>query len=111
MANLKEETLEILESHQKVPDDIRWIGCKKFMISMPDFWKLADTEYDDGYGSPKVAEDLVVVGVSWWLERHEYDGSEWWEYKELPAKPSTMQMCSRVLTNGVGWNSLAKLNS
>lgn len=20
-----------------------------------------------------------------WFERHEYDGSEWWEYKEKPA--------------------------
>ena len=30
----------------------------------------------------EVAEDLVVVGDNWWIERHEYDGNEWWEYKE-----------------------------
>lgn len=22
-----------------------------------------------------------------WLERHEYDGSEWWEYKTMPTEP------------------------
>lgn len=27
----------------------------------------------------------MVVGDDWWLERHEYDGSEWWEFKRLPS--------------------------
>jgi hypothetical protein len=26
----------------------------------------------------------MVIGSDWWLERHEYDGSEWWEFKSLP---------------------------
>jgi len=27
------------------------------------------------------------VGDDWWLERHEYDGSEWWVFQKLPIKP------------------------
>lgn len=111
MTNLKDETLAILEANQKTPDDIRWIGCKDFMISMSDFWKLADTEYDDGYGGQEVATDLVVVGDDWWLERYEYDGAEWWEYKKVPVKPPTIQKCSRVITDGACWSGLAKMNS
>jgi len=29
---------------------------------------------------------LTVAGDDWWLERHGYDGSEWWEFKTLPKK-------------------------
>jgi hypothetical protein len=29
---------------------------------------------------------IIVVGKDWWLERHEYDGSEWWEFKTMPDK-------------------------
>jgi hypothetical protein len=30
---------------------------------------------------------LIVVGKDFWLERHEYDGSEWWEFKSIPMEP------------------------
>lgn len=45
------------------------------------------TSYGHHPGTEEVATDLLVVGDGWWLERHEYDGSEWWEHKALPAKP------------------------
>lgn len=90
MRNLKEETLSELEFHGKTKEDIRWIGCNKFKIPINLFWKLADREYDSGYGGVEVAPDLLIVGDNWWLERHEYDGSEWWEYKELPKEPETI---------------------
>lgn len=85
--NLKNSTLNVLKQHNKLPSDIKWVGCANFKIPIEEFWKLADREYDAGYGGVEVAEDLIVVGESWWLERHEYDGSEWWEYKELPKEP------------------------
>jgi hypothetical protein len=31
---------------------------------------------------------LQLVGETFWIERAEYDGSEWWEYKEIPKRPS-----------------------
>lgn len=88
MKNLKEETIEKLESCGKNPEEIKWIGCKSFKIPISEFWKLADEFYDDGYGSEEVAEDLLIVGDNWWLERHSYDGAEWWEYKTVPNEPN-----------------------
>ena len=85
--NLKNCTLNVLKQHNKLPSDIKWVGCTSFKIPIEEFWKIADREYDGGYGGVEVAEDLIVVGENWWLERHEYDGSEWWEYKELPQEP------------------------
>ena len=87
MINLLEETEEILELNNKSYKDVLWVGNAESCISWQDFVKIANFEYDDGFGSQKIAEDLLVVGDNWWLERHEYDGSEWWEYKELPEKP------------------------
>lgn len=88
--NLKSETLTILKKYNKSHFDIKWIGCKSFKIPIKEFWELADRMYDAGYGGQEVAEDLLVVGENWWLERHEYDGAEWWEYKELPEEPETI---------------------
>lgn len=88
--NLKTETIEILEKHNKTLSDIKWVGCRTYKIPIEEFYKLADRQYNTSYGAVEVAEDLIVVGDSWWLERHEYDGSEWWEYKELPKEPETI---------------------
>ena len=33
------------------------------------------------------ADRLRIVGKDWWLEREEYDGSEWWEFRTFPQKP------------------------
>lgn len=85
--NLKYETIKILSKYDKMPQDIKWVGCNSFKIPIEEFWKLADRIYDAGYGGQEVAKDLIVVGDNWWLERHEYDGAEWWEYKELPPEP------------------------
>ena len=61
MNNLKEETLSNLESYGKTKEDIQWIGCNKFKIPINLFWKLADREYDSGYGGVEVAPDLLYV--------------------------------------------------
>ena len=87
MKNLKEETLNCLRKHGKAEKDVRWVGTKGREIQIDVFWKEADREYDDGYGGAEVNELLMVVGDDWWLERHEYDGAEWWEYKERPSRP------------------------
>jgi hypothetical protein len=84
MTNLLEETVRKLTENDKSPDDVRWVGNDKIEITWEQFAKLADNTYDSGFGRQEVAEDLVVVGDDFWLERHEYDGFEWWEYKTLP---------------------------
>ncbi|WP_421354963.1 hypothetical protein [Streptococcus suis] len=67
------------------------------------------TNYDSGYGSANVATDLVVVGKNWWLERGEYDGSEWWNYKESPKQVNEVREISQL--SGRLWPTLEKLNS
>ena len=86
MVNLLEETVEVLEEYGKTLEDIEWIGGEDFSISKQRFIILANSLYDNGFGGQEVAKDLVLVGNGFWLERKEYDGSEWWEYKELPIR-------------------------
>lgn len=103
MPNLLKETLEILSQHDKKPADVRWVGLPEPYYlkaigrtkeaipcgSWNDFESFADFEYDSGYGGAEVATNLLIVGNDWWLERGEYDGSEWWEFKTLPRYPTT----------------------
>jgi hypothetical protein len=87
--SLLQETLESLAAEGKTGDDVRWVGDRIFWTTWEQFASVADHEYDSGYGSAEVRESLLVVGDDWWLERHEYDGSEWWEFKSLPKMPET----------------------
>ena len=56
--NLLQETVNDLKENGKTPADVRWVG-----------------------------RESVNAKCSWWLERAEYDGSEWWEFKTAPAEP------------------------
>jgi hypothetical protein len=116
MRNLLEETIEALKQHDKTPKDVLWCGCRTHYFDWADFEKVANVEYDSGYGGQEVAEDLLIVGNGFWLERHEYDGSEWWEYKTAPVQP-TEKMELKALTVGqasdasCGWENLLALNN
>ena len=84
MRNLREETISFLKEHGKKWSDVVGVCGNDFQITKDQFWELANKMYDSGYGGNEVAIDLKVVGKDFWLERHEYDGEEWWEYKEIP---------------------------
>ncbi len=98
MMNLLQETLAVLEDNHKNPSDILWVGKDDgdYAMSWEDFTKIADIEYDDGYGGAEIEERLVIVGDNWWLERHEYDGSEEWRFKSLPIKSPNPKSFSSV---------------
>lgn len=106
--NLLEETIKIIEENGKDESMVKWCGTSEIYFDWETFKTLADKRYDSGYGSPDVATDLIVVGDGWWLERHEYDGSEWWEFKELPKKPDTLRKPEKLI--GGKWDSLADIN-
>ena len=91
--NFLNETIEILKTEGKEEKDVLWVGYaeheedKGFSFSWDKFKELTKNfKYDSGYGSQYI-DGIVVVGNNWWLERHEYDGSEWWEFKTIPLKP------------------------
>lgn len=75
LTNLLQETLETLRDNGKTPADVIWVGSSDGTkaITWEQFVEIANVGYN-----------LVVVGDTWWLERGEYDGSEWWEVKERP---------------------------
>lgn len=55
-----------------------------------------------------VATDLVLVGDDWWIERAEYDGSEWWEFKSIPVRKQYMKNITN-LHKGM-WDTLKDMN-
>ena len=88
MTNLLEETIEKIEECGHTTNEVNFVANEEFYCSWEDFAQAAKNyDYDEDYGSAEVNMSLVVVGSDWWLERNEYDGSEWWEYKSLPIAP------------------------
>ena len=81
-------------------DESEVVGITKFEYHIPEMSTQEDidavykamslTPYDNSYGTQH------LFGMIWmkngdWLERHEYDGSEWWEYKTCPDIPEHLQ--------------------
>lgn len=121
--NLKEETLEVLYNHGKRKEDVKFVRGYYFQISLEQFWNLADTEYDSSYGAPEIATDLTLIGEDFWMERGEYDGSEWWDFHTMP---DTIGLPTREITalsvrqynarcnreyDKIGWETLSELNA
>lgn len=109
MTNLWEETLEVLRDYGKSFEGVRYIQGSDFKITKENFEQVAkQSDYYAGYGAAKVAEDLVLVGKGWWLERYEYDGAESWHFKELPKQINETREVKRLA--GGRWNTLGELN-
>lgn len=109
LTNLWDETIENLTAYGKAFEDVCYIQGADFKITKENFKQVAKkSDYYAGWGSAKVAEDLVLVGKGWWLERSEYDGSEWWDFKEMPKQANETKEVKRLA--GGMWNTLAELN-
>lgn len=107
MANAKEELLRLVE-----PENIKcafiflgdnWeydennnfvqiveksyiLRINHLMNELRDFIESLDFKYDSGYGGQELYGNVWLKDGTW-LERGEYDGSEWWEHKVLPKIP------------------------
>ncbi len=111
LVNFKEETLNkikelgktvkeyYLKADLEIQSDTEEVVHENFALGETEFidiilkgkgdidWSKVKDEYldyDDGYGS-QVWSGWVTFTDGTWIERHEYDGSEWWEYKETPS--------------------------
>lgn len=109
--NLLKETIDILEHNGKSESDVAWCGSEEFgWFTWDKFKELADYDYDDGYGAAQVCEDLLIVGKDFWLERHEYDGAESWQFKKTPTKPSNHATPVIVVDDSFMWQTLEESN-
>lgn len=54
---------------------------------LEEFMNMLDFDYDDGYGM-QYLDGIVWLENGTWLERGEYDGSEWWYLKSTPVIPA-----------------------
>ncbi len=104
MRNAKVELLECLERCEAQ------IKCASIMYGDPDFgnsqyfilrlgasdpetdafFESLDFEYDSGYGRQHLFGTVWLEKEGTWMERGEYDGSEWWDYHECPEIPMEM---------------------
>ena len=94
MKNLLKETIEKLNQNNKKEEDVVCVYCKisswddyndkEYKTTFELFKKYADFLYDDGFGGNEISLSLKIIGSDFWLERGEYDGSEWWDYKTFP---------------------------
>jgi hypothetical protein len=114
MTNLLGDILGSLDEAKKTEEDILWVGSRDgvYGLSWSEFRPIADvTEFDSGYGGAEIAEDLVVVfGDGSWLERHEYDGAEWWEYKSEPVRSADTKPFHTAYRGDQYWTKLAEMN-
>lgn len=94
MRNLQEETLEAIKAVGKNIEDIAycdiyksdWRNEKDRTICIDNFdINALNLKYDAGYGSQEIFGFIVFTDNSW-LQRREYDGSEWWEYFKTPER-------------------------
>lgn len=65
-----------------------------FQGTLEEVLPMLDWNYHDGYGTQE------LFGTIWyddgtWSERGEYDGSEWWEYRQCPELPAEAKRDAR----------------
>lgn len=81
--NLLHETIDAILNSGHDKSQIIFVGSEKsgHCCTWDEFEKLADREYNESYGSPEVADDLIIVfGDGAKMLRGEKDGSEWWDF-------------------------------
>lgn len=93
MTNLLMETEGKMSYYGLHWEDVDFIACEDFSISIDNFREIAAiTDYNSGYGTAEVAVDLIIMFKDGsWFERHDYDGSEWWVRRQPPRKPRIEQ--------------------
>lgn len=87
VTNARKELINILDNIEKTPSDISWMLVYKATYSeVSDAFTTIDQlnfNYDSGYGGQELF-GTVYFNDGTWLDRGEYDGSEWWEHMTPP---------------------------
>jgi len=88
--NFLKETIETIQESGHKFEDVMFIGSSdgKYRMNWDKFTQKANFEYDNSWGSQKIAVDLIIYFKDKsYITREEYDGSEWWEHKVPYVKP------------------------
>ena len=96
--NIIYELDEEINASGHTPHDIKWLALNYGSYKTP-YIRLKPTEglegynqavelyslidYNDGFGSQELG-GIIVFNDGSWLDRREYDGSEWWEFQQTP---------------------------
>jgi hypothetical protein len=111
MANAKEELLGHLERNKSIikcahikrdagywDDDNTYTQKEPILLKegytpaeYEEFLAKLDFKYDSGYGMQELDGTVWLMKEGTWLERGEYDGSEWWVYKVCPQVPDNLK--------------------
>lgn len=82
MTNFYEETVNVIKDIGKTLDDVVYVSVCDGKYYKPEkfFEQIKDVEYDAGYGIQEINPNIKIVFRDGFLERNEYDGSEWWRF-------------------------------
>ena len=95
--NLLKETLDMMKKHDLTESDIVYINVPResyneerkryetenHFITFDLFKRIANCEYDSGYGIAEVNTGLNILFTKGVMYREEYDGCEYWKYIEF----------------------------
>ena len=89
--NLKQETLDAMAVNGMVIADIAYISNRNLnqIMSVEDFFQLADREYNNSASGNEVNTELLIVFTNGdRLVRGNCDNNEWWEFiQAVPTMP------------------------
>lgn len=90
MINAKGEFLDIVKKYKVIASNIT-IFDEQFKLrplysdeEYTNFLNLLDIEYDSGFGTQHLF-GVIYCEDGVWMQRNEYDGSEWWEIYSYPS--------------------------
>ena len=89
--NAKKELIDHIGNREvKYVQVIREISYRHELTiegTMDEVLPRLDFDYDSRYGRQEL-EGTVWYADGTWSDRVEYDGTEWWEYRECPSLPN-----------------------
>lgn len=91
MINAKDEFLNVTNSYNVIAADISFGSDEDEFKLKPlhtraeyeELLKFLDREYSNGYGGQELF-GIIYCEDGIWLDRGEYDGSEWWNLNRYP---------------------------
>lgn len=95
LTNFRRETVNFMKNHKQCIENVDYIIVRKDkLIDKDSFFRVINKlSYDSGFGGHVIDLSLYIVFKDGsWMERSEYDGSEWWEYKSKLEKPNTEEL-------------------